>query len=123
MTNDGNIFFPDEFTAENGREILEASLLDDEKAFHVDPNTNDSKRIFYQFIIWKDISSNAILHINGKAIKFYDFFEKITRRSGKHVEYGDIYSNGMSLPGQLINCELHDYLLSHLLVENKTKNS
>lgn len=113
MTNDGHVFFNSVTEAINAVEILENAKIDDVPLFHVDYDASDELKVFFQVAVWKDLEENTILRINGKDIYFFDVFERITRRSGSHLQAGHVFSRGIDLPSDMYNHKIYDFVINH----------
>lgn len=53
-----------------------------------------------------------MLLINGKSIPFFDLFDRVTRRSGSHMQRGDVFSRGIKFPDKIYNHDIHDYIIN-----------
>ncbi len=111
MTNDGHLFFATEQDCQQARTILDSAHIGGMPAFHVDASAADNKRLFFQFIRWEPIPDDATLTINDRDLPFHGLFEKVTRRTGSHLQDGDIFSCGMSLPQCIQNHEIHHHII------------
>jgi hypothetical protein len=95
MTNDGLIYFESDFELRECETILSKVTINNEKAFQVEKITKENLVLFYQFIIWDDLSHDTLIKLDVNQFLFYDYFVKVTKRSGKHVPNGDIYINSL----------------------------
>lgn len=110
MTNDGHVFFSSVEAASQAAAVLREAHIGGSPAFHVDLQDGANK-LFYQFVIWRPLESDARLCINDREPIFFELFEKITQRTGSHTSCGDVFSGGMQLPDLIQNHELHDHVI------------
>jgi hypothetical protein len=106
MTNDSQLLFANEPDCQQSASIMRSVEVDGRQAFQVEVNSKNPAALFCQFIIWDKISEDAEISSQGKPVgRFYDYFEAVTLRTGSHVQQGDIYFSGLSLPAILKNYE------------------
>lgn len=113
MTNDGHVFFESVELTQKAARILETAMVNGLPVFHVDSYSGDIPKIFYQVILWDELSDEAMLEVNGRVLHFFDLFDTITRRSGSHVRQGDVLAQGIELPDKLYNHEIYDYIMKY----------
>lgn len=111
MTNDAHIFFATAQDAAQAKVILDNAKLDGQPLFHTRQDPAVPTQLFYQLICWKHASSSALLEINGKSLRFLDFFYCVTQRTGSHISQGHVFSSGLDLPDEIYNHEIHHYIL------------
>lgn len=114
MTNDGHVFFETLELAQKAAEILNGARVDGMEVFYVEHDSGSTK-IFFQVILWKQLDKNALLLINNKTISFFNVFDQVTRRSGSHLQQGDIFSQGIDFPNSIYNHHIHDYILKSFI--------
>ena len=112
MTNDAHVFFDSQEDMETAYQALKEATITGRYVFDVKKYHDDSQKLFYQFDYWKRIESDALLLINGKSFPFYDLFEQVVKRSGKHVPRGDIFSSRPIFNDNIQNHEVFDYILN-----------
>jgi hypothetical protein len=110
MTNDAHVFFDTQEDLEKAFNLLSDATIDGVKVFDV-KKYKDQLKLFYQFDYWKAIESEAKLIINGKSLVFFDLFDCVVRRSGKHVPRGDIYSSKAIFSNKIPNHKIFNYIL------------
>jgi hypothetical protein len=113
MTNDGHVFFATSAEAEQAAKILRDATVNGNAAFHVEYVDKAPDKVFFQVIIWEPLSDDASMLINGRAISFFEQFEKITRRSGSHTQEGHVFSSGVQVPEKLYNHQIHNLILKY----------
>ena len=114
MTNDGHVFFENHNDALTAGEILGSATVNEKLVFHVEYDKTSPGKIFFQVILWDHLEESSQLLINGKKIPFFDLFDRVTRRSGSHLQRGDVFSNGINFPDKIYNHELHDYIIMNI---------
>jgi hypothetical protein len=112
MTNDGHVFFETFEAAQKAAEILSTATVNAKKVFFVEHDRRSPGKLFFQMILWDQLEESSLLFINGKTILFFDLFDRVTRRSGSHLQRGDVFSRGINFPHKIHNHEIHDYIIS-----------
>ena len=112
MTNDGHVFFQNADDATKGEAVLRTATVNGKPAFHVETDSKMPNKLFFQVIVWEQLSNTASMDINGKTIPFFEQFEMITQRSGSHSQKGHVFSSRMALPEKMYNHEIHDHILN-----------
>ena len=111
MTNDGHVFFDTHDAAQKAAEILSGAMVNEKLVFYVEQDKRIPEKIFFQVILWDQLEENSLLFINGKTIPFFDLFDRVTRRSGSHLQRGDVFSQGINFPDKIYNHEIYDYII------------
>lgn len=114
MTNDSQLLFNSESDRKLAVDILESVVVDGKKAFQVDIHADNETSLFCQFIIWDSIPEDAnITFSQGQTLEFFRYFEAVTRRTGSHVQEGDIFYTAMAMPDEMHNYEFSSVVLQH----------
>ncbi len=114
MTNDSQLLFDSEIDRKRAVDILESVAVDGKKAFQVDIHAGNDTSLFCQFVIWDSIPTDAkITFCQGQSLEFFSYFEAVTRRTGSHVQEGDIFYTGIAIPDELYNYEFSSVVLQH----------
>jgi len=111
MTNDGHVFFDSTDSAISATEILKCATVNGKPVFHVEYDEKQKNKLFFQVVIWDQMEGNPVLLINGKSIPFFDEFELVTRRSGSHLQRGDVFSSGIDFPNEIMNHDIFSYIV------------
>ncbi|MEM7504216.1 MAG: hypothetical protein AAF417_19405 [Pseudomonadota bacterium] len=108
MTNDGHILFDDSASCEEAFAFLTAVTVGGAKAFDV--HRRADTQLFYQFAIWDELPEHSRIEAGDLSLRFYDFFEKVVRRTGSHTPIGDVFYSDFELPSQIYNHELFHHI-------------
>ena len=116
MTNDGVLIFNNEENRDEAIKILSNLFLksNQEKIFYLEEL--DKNRLFYQFNLKNKVKIDEIIFFNDKSFRFFDLIECICERTGAHIEEGDIYYKGFTLPEKIFNHEIYHHL-SDLIIK------
>lgn len=106
MTNDAHVFFASREQRDAAAAALSAVQLDDQPFFHVESSIEDECKLFYQIDFWDEVVSGRKLQVNNRTIDFDKNFEAIVARTGAHVNYGNVFYEGLNLPSSLYNHEV-----------------
>ena len=112
MTHDATIIFGDKADADRAVELLDrCSLSDGHKTFFVERQAPD--RVFYQLAFEHKVDPETTIVCGNYSQPFFDVFQSVCERTGAHVPEGDIFCEGISIPGRIYNHEFFGYLLGH----------
>ena len=111
MTHDAHIFFDSEDDCKTGQIILEGARVNGKKLFLVETHKDDNTKLFYRVDFTHELPKTAILKINGISLKFFDLFQAVVKRTGKHIQTGTLFSTMKDLPPSMYNHELPKIIL------------
>jgi hypothetical protein len=112
MTHDAHILFKTVADADAAQARLErCRLSDDHAAFFVERES--PLRVFYQLAFEHQVAPSTELLCGDHALRFYDLFQLICERTGAHEPGGDVFYDDISIPKQLANHEMFQYLQAH----------
>lgn len=106
MTNDAHVFFANPSDRDEAAAALTAVQLAGQAFFHVEPSAEDPRKLFYQIDFWDEIEAGRSVQVNGRTIDFDRNFEAIVARTGAHVNWGNVFFDGLALPPNLYNHEV-----------------
>jgi len=113
MTNDAHVFFENPTVRDQAADLLEKAMLEGVPLFHVERNPSDPRKLFYQVDFWDEVTPAAKATINGREIRFLEYFEAIVARTGAHVPEGDVFASGINFPVSLHNSEVASRVLAY----------
>lgn len=106
MTHDAHIFFENEKDKNLAEFVLKNAKIEGESLFAVEPYSEDPLKLFYKIIFTNKIEGEATLEINSKKMSFFDLFQPIIERTGKHIQNGTLLSNQPLFPERILNHEI-----------------
>lgn len=106
MTNDAHVFFASRDHRNAAAAALEAVRLDGQPFFQVEPSADDDLKLFFQIDFWDEIATGRQIEVNGRVLDFDTNFEAIVARTGAHVNQGNVFYEGLTLPPTLYNHEV-----------------
>jgi hypothetical protein len=110
MTNDAHILFTTVHDADTAQARLERCRLSDgHAAFFVERES--PLQVFYQTAFEHEVAPSTELICYDRVLDFYDLFQLICERTGAHVPQGDVFYDGLSIPGRLPNHEMFHHLI------------
>jgi hypothetical protein len=115
MTHDAHLFFANEADARRAKELLEAARIENVPLFLLEDYPDDSKKLFYRICFTDAVSSDVRFRIGDSSYRFFDLFQPIVQRTGKHIPQGTAFCSAGHLPPRMKN----DELLSHLVFDMK----
>ena len=112
MTHDGHVFFHTPEACIQGYHILKQATFNQKYLFHVELNPHDPCKLFYQLNMTDPVSKSGSprFELNNKSYLFYDYFDEIVTRTGRHMPIGTIYSDTIDFPDQILNHDFNRYL-------------
>ncbi|MDZ4677677.1 MAG: alkaline phosphatase family protein [Oligoflexia bacterium] len=111
MTYDAHVFFQAKEHCLKAQEILKNAKINGQALFLVESYDADPLKLFYRINFFDKVAGDAVLEINGQKFKFFELFQSIVTRTGKHIPVGTIYSNAPDLPKNMYNHELYKYIV------------
>lgn len=114
MTNDGHVRFRDPRACGEAAALLRAATMNGRAVFFVEIDADDTRRLFYQLDVSSMIDPDAILHFPKFELPFFSEFAVHAKQTGAHVETGEYYVRGASLPPVVKNHEIFSRLLPAL---------
>lgn len=119
MTHDGHVFFKTPMDCVYSFHVLKQARLNNKFLFKVELNPCDPCKLFYQLNYTDPLlkSDHPEFEMNDKLYRFYDYFDEIVTRTGRHSPIGTIYSDTIDFPDQIFNHDFNRYLFHYLLPE------
>jgi hypothetical protein len=119
MTHDGHVFFNTAADCTQAQLLLKQARLQNKPLFHVESNKEDPRKLFYQLKFTDELDPNTpvLFDFNQKQYKFFDYFDRIVTRTGRHIPIGTVYSDTLFFPDQIYNHDFNRYLYHYLLPE------
>ena len=108
MTHDAHIFFQNEQEREIAEEVLKGARVGSHPLFHVESYPEEPLKIFYKIIFTDQVPKETLLSINEKKFRFFDLFQAIVRRTGKHIQTATLLSNQDLFSKSIKNHEIFD---------------
>lgn len=82
----------------------------------MEKNTHDPCKLFYQLKFTdKLIDKQCTFIYQDKAYRFFDYFDEIVTRTGRHIPIGTIFSDTIKFSNHMQNHEFNHYLYHYLL--------
>lgn len=113
MTNDAHVFFASRADRDHYFEVMKSAQVNGSPLFYAEKNDQDETKLFYRLDFFSELEPDAKIEMEGQRIPFFEHFEKIVVRTGKHTQAGMVYSRGIQLPDRLRNHEVNDHILRH----------
>ncbi|MBS0289946.1 MAG: hypothetical protein JSS07_07950 [Proteobacteria bacterium] len=113
MTHDGHVFFASTQQCQQAFEILKEAKINDKALFHVEKNAHDEHKLFYMLKFTDKLASNATFTVNHKEFTFFEHFDAIVTRTGRHIQMGTILSDTVRFPDQINNHDFNRYLFNY----------
>lgn len=111
MTHDAHIFFNTVQERKEGEEILRSACISGRKLFLVEDYQTDPKRLFYRINFTDEVDEDVVFTANNIEYRFFDYFDEIVTRTGKHIPNGTIFSNVPCFPDQIYNHQITSLIL------------
>lgn len=117
MTHDGHVFFKTPEDCIQSFHVLKQARLNDKYLFQVELNAHDPCKLFYQLNYTDPLSKSGCpqFEMNQKLYAFFDYFDEIVTRTGRHMPIGTIYSDTIDFPDQIFNHDFNRYLFHYVL--------
>jgi hypothetical protein len=93
MTYDAHLFFANAEDAVIGASILRSAKIIGKSLFFVELDEHDPLKLFYRVAMTDPLQPDAEFTYRNSAARFSDHFTAIVRRTGKHLQKGDLFTN------------------------------
>jgi hypothetical protein len=114
MTHDGHLLFKTEQDLNNGIEILESACVNEDPLFLVERRHEGNLSLFYRLDYTDELGDEAIMKCEDRHFRFFDLFDRVVVRTGKHIPRGHIFSDKIDFDGIQYNHEFNRYLLEYI---------
>lgn len=131
MTHDGHAFFNSETDRNHAYEHLKAIKVQQQPLFLVEKHTQDKTKLFYQLKFTDALDQDTQIECQGKSYSFFELFDEIVTRTGRHIPRGTVFSNHIPFRDHIFNHEFNRYIyhyffpekfpLSYEFIEDETK--
>ncbi|WP_425407929.1 hypothetical protein [Hyphococcus sp.] len=106
MTHDAHLTFS---TADEAREaagLLKRVTIEGKPFFHVEENRANPAQIFYRLDFFDRVAPGASFQHGARKSLFHEHFVTIVKRTGRHMQKGEVMANWAGLPEELYNHEV-----------------
>lgn len=120
MTNDAHLHLADKASADTAQALLaETKLSSGENLLYVE-RLSDT-HVFCQVSVEHNIPTDTGYSNSRVDGLFFDTFETVCERTGAHMQEGDIFADGITLPDRFYNHEVYALTVGHF--ENPLKSN
>jgi len=112
MTHDAHLFFSSKEAALEAKRLLESAHINGENLFLVESYPEEPNKLFYKILFTDSVSPNAIFTVGDQSFRFFELFQLIVTRTGKHIPTGDLLCNQPIFSETIENHEIFDQILS-----------
>ncbi len=117
MTHDALLYFANGDDCRLAFELLVGAIIKDEKLFYVERDPADTTKLFYRLNFTKKTRPDSVFKISEIHYKFFDHFQEIVTRTGKHSQEGFVIQTKAMLPARMQNHEMAKYILKFFEIE------
>jgi hypothetical protein len=118
MTHDAHLYFENKQQCQIAKDLLEAAKIENKPLFLVESYQDEPLKLFYRLQFTDKISENACIHVQHKILPFYNFYQSIVERTGKHIPSGTCYCSSDIFPELMYNHELNRKILNLFNIKN-----
>jgi len=111
MTHDAHVIFSDAKDKLAAAALLREALVNGQPLFVVEEYDDDPLKLFYRLQFTDPVQPGVTMQLGDRSFPFFELFEAIVERTGRHIPYGTIYSDAPGVPALMYNHQLFDYLL------------
>ncbi len=116
MTHDGHVFFANQQDRDAAFNALKYATLLEKPLFQVEKNTENHSKLFYQLTFTDQLTDKKVTFVyEGKHYLFFEHFDEIVTRTGRHIPIGTIFSDTLVFADHMNNHEFNQYLYHYLL--------
>jgi hypothetical protein len=117
MTHDSHVFFAGGSERDDALAALTAATVAGQPLFYVEGDEHDPRKLFYRLSFTGDLPDGAEFELSGRRLPFYDHFDRVVRRTGKHCQDGFVFQNKELLPARLENHLINAHILGHFGID------
>jgi hypothetical protein len=111
MTHDAHLFFNSVEEKEEAKKILEKILVKDKPLFFVEEYKEDLKKLFYKIVFTDDLEDQATFICKGQVLPFFEYFKKVVKRTGRHIQEGVLFSSEPLSKEFMMNHEIFNHII------------
>ncbi len=111
MTHDALLYFASQKDCQNAFALLSTATINSEHLLYVERDPVDVSKLFYRLAFTKPVNSDALFTVGDRDYKFFDCFQKVVKRTGKHSQNGFVMQTKPLSPPMIPNHELAHYIL------------
>ena len=111
MTHDALLFFSSAEKTREAKKLLEGARIEGKPLFHVETYPQNPQKLFYRIAFTDKIDPIASFDLGEKSYAFFDLFQPIIERTGKHIQTATVLCNEPLFPEKLMNHEIVTHLL------------
>ncbi|MBM3184493.1 MAG: hypothetical protein FJZ64_04230 [Chlamydiae bacterium] len=123
MTHDAHLFFETKEECERASSLLKSAEILGQKLFFIEAYPEEMKKLFYRIAFTDEVPSDISFKIGDKTFRFFDLFQAIVRRTGKHIPYGTLFCNQPLFPKTIKNHEIYEHLFKIAKKESPSGSS
>ena len=113
MTHDAHIYFASEKMMQLAKKALSNLSVFGQKLFLVEESAEDRNKLFYRIAFTDEIPAETMFLHAGVEYRFFDLFQVIVKRTGKHIPTGIVLVNQKSSVEQMPNHELFHTIVGY----------
>ncbi len=118
MTHDGHVFFANAQDCQNAYQALKEATIEGKNLFHVEFNQLDNCKLFYMLKFTDELkATDTTFSFNQKNYKFFEHFDSIVTRTGRHIPFGTVFSDAIHFPDQIYNHDFNRYVYHYFKPE------
>lgn len=110
MTHDGHAFFKTPQEIRQAVDALKGATILGKNLFHIETYEHDNLKLFYRLDFTDELPTDANFIIDTKRYVFFEHFDKIVKRTGKHVPFGSIFSQHIKFADHIFNHNFNDII-------------
>lgn len=114
MTNDAHAFFKTAVERDRAYDRLKGLTVNGHRLLYVEKDQHDPLKLFYRLDFFSALPDDARLELDGQTFPFFEHFENVVVRTGKHVQSGVVFADGIELPRRLANHEINAHIFDGL---------
>lgn len=121
MTHDAHVFMDTAEQCAVAVDLLKSAHMKKKPLFLVEQDVQNPCKFFYRLAFTDQIEQSCLFYVNEKPYGFFQYFDKIVTRTGRHIPVGQIYSDTLVFPNDIKNHEFNQYLY-HYFFPKKIKS-
>lgn len=120
MSYDCQLICANEADRKRAAEILSDVRVGSEKLFLVEENREDPNLLFFRVNIFSSLEPHVKMTFGGRELPFFEQFEAVVKRSGRHTPSAFLLSRKSMPRAQLMNYEIFDEILAYFEADDRS---
>lgn len=113
MTHDCYLFFEEPAQSQAAFEVLSEAKVNGKPLFWIERHAKEPRKLFYRLDFTDETGPDSYFEVGGKRYPFFEYFEQVVTRTGKHSQEGFVYQSRRLMGDRVENHEIFHHICKH----------